>query len=218
MSVALLAGATGLVGQRVLRLLLADGAFTRVVALARRPLSVTDQKLSVELVPDFSRLDDRPAPAATVALCALGTTIKQAGSQEAFRAVDHDAVVAFARWAARAGCQTFVLVSSVGADAGAGTFYLQVKGQAEESVAALGFRRFIALRPSLILGERQERRFGEAAAQALMPALSPLLLGPLRRYRGITGDQVAAAMITAARDQQPGREIWEHDRLVAAAA
>jgi uncharacterized protein YbjT (DUF2867 family) len=212
---ALLAGATGLVGSHCLRRLLADPAVTSVVALARRPLAVAEPKLRVELV-DFARLAERAPPPATVALCALGTTIKQAGSQAAFRQVDHDAVAEFGRFALRAGCQTFVLVSSVGADPAARSFYLRVKGEAEATIGALGFPRLVVLRPSLLLGARAESRPGEAAARVLMPALAPLLIGSLRRYRGIGVDTVAAAMVAAARSQEAGHFVWEHDQIAAA--
>jgi uncharacterized protein YbjT (DUF2867 family) len=214
---ALLAGATGLVGAHCLRQLVRNEAFTSVVAVARRPLELSDPKLQV-LQADFARLDQQPAPRADVGLCALGTTIKKAGSQPAFIAVDRDAVVAFARWAQRGGCRSFVLVSSVGADAGARNFYLRVKGEAERSIAALGFQRFVALRPSLILGERADRRPGERVAQAMMPLVAPLLVGALRRYRGVSAASVAAALIAAAQGDESGVFVWEHDQIQAHAA
>jgi uncharacterized protein YbjT (DUF2867 family) len=213
---ALLAGATGLVGGRCLERLLADSACRQVVVLGRRPLTVTHEKVQAEVV-DFARLIERPTMAASVALCALGTTVKQAGSREAFRAVDHDAVAAFARWALHGGCWTFVLVSSVGADRRSRSFYLRVKGEVEETIARIGFRRFVALRPSFLLGARGERRPAEAIVQAVVPALAPVLAGPLRRYRAISADAVAAAMIAAAQGPEPGRFIWEHDRILHAA-
>jgi uncharacterized protein YbjT (DUF2867 family) len=212
----LLAGATGLVGGLALRRLLEGRAFDHVVALTRRELAPRP-RLTGRVVA-FSDLDHvEPVPAAA-ALCALGTTIKAAGSQEAFRAVDHEAVVAFARWARRGGAPTFVLVSSVGADARARNFYLRVKGEAEESVAGLGFPRFVALRPSLLLGDRTEHRTGEAWARTLAPGFNPLLFGPFRRYRAIEADDVAAALIAAAADPAPARLVWEHDAIAAAAA
>jgi uncharacterized protein YbjT (DUF2867 family) len=102
---------------------------------------------------------------ARVALCALGTTIKKAGSEAAFRAVDLDAVVAFARWAKDGGAEVLGLVSSVGADVSASSFYLRVKGQAEEAIAAIGFRSFVALRPGLLLGDRSESRPGDSVGR-----------------------------------------------------
>jgi uncharacterized protein YbjT (DUF2867 family) len=209
---ALLAGGSGLVGGLAITHLLAPGAFTRVVALGRRP--VPARPGLVQRTVDFARLDaEAPAPA-SAAVCALGTTIRKAGSREAFRAVDVEGVVAFARWARSGGASTFVLVSSVGADPRSASFYLRCKGDAEEAVAGLGFARFVALRPSLLLGPRGESRSGEAIGKALAPLLNPLLQGPLRRYRAIEADAVAAAAARAALDPSPGRLAWEYGVLV----
>ena len=212
----LLAGATGLVGGLALRRLVDSGAIDQVVVISRRPLPSTPDRTRV-IVADFDRLDEVPPIPARAALCALGTTIKKAGSQAAFRAVDHDAVVAFGRWARRGGADCFVLVSSVGAAAGAGNFYLRVKGEAEQAVAALGYPRFVCLRPSMLLGARSEHRPAEAFARVLVPVLNPLMLGPARRYRAISADTVAAALIAAAENRRPGHAVWEHDQLQAAA-
>lgn len=207
----LLAGATGLVGGLAVRHLLAPGAFARVVALVRRP---PPRPAGVETrVVDFAHLHREPIVEAAAAVCALGTTIAKAGSPAAFRAVDVDAVLAFGRWAREGGVSTFVLVSSVGADDRSSSFYLRCKGEAEERVAEMGFARFVALRPSLLLGERSEARRGEAIARRLGPLATPLLLGPLRRYRAIDADRVAAASARAALDPAPGRFTWEYDAL-----
>ncbi len=209
----LLAGSTGLVGGRCLELLLASPDWKEVGALARRPLGRADARLRPIVVAEMTRLDEVPTVPADVALCALGTTIRKAGSEEAFAAVDRDAVAAFAWWARRGGARTFVMVSSVGAAVNAGTFYLRIKGEAEEAVAKLDFPRFVALRPSLLLGPRAERRPAEAAFQKIAPLLSPLLQGPLRRYRAMPVEAVARAMLAAAADPTPGRFVWEHDRI-----
>jgi uncharacterized protein YbjT (DUF2867 family) len=212
----LLAGATGLVGGLALQRLLELTTFDQVVVVARRPLEHSHGRLRA-IVTDFDRLEAQPPVPCTAALCALGTTIKKAGSEAAFRAVDRDAVVAFARWARRGGASCFVLVSSVGAAPDASNFYLRVKGEAEQAVAALGYDRFVTLRPSMLLGPRSERRPLEAVGRAVVPALNPLLRGAWRRYRGIPADAVAAAMVAAAADGPPGRMVWEHDQLQAAA-
>jgi uncharacterized protein YbjT (DUF2867 family) len=210
-----LAGSTGLVGGLALQRLLAGTAYAQVLVVGRRPPERKDPRLH-PLTSEFERLEVVPPPSVTAALCALGTTIKKAGSQAAFRAVDLDAVVAFARWARRGGARSFVLVSSVGAAPDAGNFYLRVKGEAEQAVAAIGYDRFVALRPSMILGPRGERRPLEAIGQAVFPKLNPLLIGGWRRYRGITADAVAAAMVAAA-DGPSGRLVWEYEQLSAAA-
>jgi len=209
---ALLAGGSGLVGGLAVSHLLGPGAFDRVIALGRRPLPARpglDQRTV-----DFTRLDFEPPVPAAAAVCALGTTIRKAGSRAAFEAVDVDAVIAFARWARVGGAVTLVLVSSVGADPASSSFYLRCKGKAEEAVAGLGFARFVALRPGLLLGAREEARPGEAIGRALTPLLNRLLQGPLRRYRGVEADLVAAAAARAALDPTPGRFVWEYDTLV----
>ena len=214
---AVVAGATGLVGRYCVRELLASPAFPQVVVLTRRPLEPGPPKLENRLLPDFGKLGELPPVAVDAALCALGTTIKTAGSEAAFRAVDREAVVAFATWARRGGATTFVLVSSVGASMRARNFYLRVKGEAEEAVGRLGYPRFVVLRPSLLQGPRTEQRPGEAVVRAVAPLLNPLLLGPLRRYRAVPAETVARAMLAAASDSRPGRFLWEHDDIIGAA-
>jgi uncharacterized protein YbjT (DUF2867 family) len=210
----LIAGASGLVGALCLRRLLAAGA-DEVVAVARRPLGESDRRLQV-IITELDRLGIVPPSPARAALCALGTTMARAGSQQAFRAVDQDAVLAFARWARQGGATTFVLVSSVGAAAKSRSFYLRVKGETEEAIGALGFSRVVVLRPSLLVGPRAERRFGERVAQALMPALTPMLMGGLRRYRALSAADVAGAMVAAVRTSEPGTFVWHHDEILAA--
>jgi uncharacterized protein YbjT (DUF2867 family) len=213
----LLAGATGLVGDLCLRRLLAKTSTAeRVVAVVRRPPAQEDARLQVLETP-FDQLPGHIPVPARAALCALGTTMAQAGSQDAFRQVDHDAVVAFARWARAGGVTTFVLVSSAGAAPGSRTFYLRVKGEAEEAVAAVGFPRVVVLRPGVLIGPRRETRRGDAIAQRLMPLLKPLMAGPLRRFRAISADTVAAAMIAATATRDPGRHVWHNQDIEAAA-
>jgi uncharacterized protein YbjT (DUF2867 family) len=215
----LLAGATGLVGGHCLRQLIRQ-ADRQVVAVVRRPLGLNLPFLQT-VVSELGRLEDMPPPALTtpgaIALCALGTTLRRAGSQEAFRAVDRDGVLAFARWCQRLGARSFVLVSSVGAAPASRSFYLRVKAEAEREVAALGWTRLVILRPGLLLGRRDERRPGEAIAQVAMPLLHPLLRGRLRRYRGIDAAVVARAMIAGSQGP-PGQVIWHNPEIEAAAA
>ena len=212
---ALVAGGTGLVGGLLLRRLAADGTFPRVLAVGRRAPS--EALAGVEaLVVDLSELSKLPAkgtprlPSATDAFCALGTTIRAAGSQEKFRAVDHGLVLAFARAALAAGAKRLILVSSVGADPASSNFYLRVKGEAERDLAALPFEGVAILRPSLLLGERRESRPGERVAALASRALSFVFLGPLARYRPVEADDVAAAMVALARGEVTGRLVVEY--------
>lgn len=200
----LLAGATGLVGSRVLALL------PDAVPVGRRATGRAG-----EILADFVALP--PLPPADVAICALGTTIRVAGSQAAFRAVDYDAVLAFARAAQAAGVSRFVVVTAVGADAGSGVFYSRVKGEVERDLTALGFARLDIIQPGLILGPRAERRPVEAFFQAAMPVLNPLLAGGLARYGGIPAETVAAAIVALAHRVVPGRFIHQNRALAALA-
>ena len=132
---------------------------------------------------------------ADVVFCCLGTTIKQAGSQRAFLAIDFDLVVSIARAAAAAGARSLVVVSSVGADPASANFYLRTKGEMEQAVGEIGFAKFGIVRPSLLLGDRDEFRPAEALGKIATTLINPFLLGGLAKYRGVDADTVATAMI-----------------------
>lgn len=208
---ALIAGASGLVGGRLLELLLASPDYERVATLGRRPLPLSHPKLEQKTV-DFAALD-AAAIRGDELFCCLGTTIKKAGGREAFRRVDFDAVLALATLAAQNGVHHFFLVSSMGADEHSAAFYSRVKGEIEKAVTTLPFEGVHIFRPSLLLGARSESRPAEALAQALSPLLSPLCVGPLRPYRPIEAETVARAMLAAARVARPGLEILPSDRI-----
>jgi uncharacterized protein YbjT (DUF2867 family) len=210
MATAWLAGGSGLVGGVLLRRLLEDHHFERVVSFGRRVLPIQDPRL-VQVEVDFSEggaLDAAAAP--TVAFSCLGTTIRKAGSQEAFRRVDHDAVVAFARAARRRGASAFIHVSSLGANPGSRNFYSRVKGEAERDVEGLGFPSVHALRPSILDGEREESRPAERVGLVIGRALAPLL----GKYRPTPVSTVAAKMVALARNPAPGAHVVEPDRMV----
>lgn len=204
-SAPLLAGATGLVGSRVLALL------PDAMSVGRRATGRAG-----EIVADFAALP--PLPPAEVAICALGTTIRTAGSQAAFRAVDHDAVLAFARAAQAAGVSRFIVVTAVGADPGSSVFYSRVKGEVERELTSFGFARLDIVQPGLIIGPRPERRPVEAFFQAMTPLLDPLLVGGLARYGGVDADTIAAAIAALAHRVVPGRFIHQNRALAALAA
>ena len=210
-AIALVAGATGLVGSALCRQLQADGRYGQVVVLARGATPDWPAPLQVAQI-DFARLDEwQPTVPIDTVFCALGTTMRKAGSETAFRAVDHDLVLAIARLAQRARARHFVFVSSVGADPASRTFYLRVKGETEAAIRALGLPHVVALRPALLLGPRTDgrsadRRPAERMAQAAGAALGPLMVGPLARYRPIEADRVARVMRAMA---EPGREGYE---------
>ena len=206
----LLIGATGLVGRHVLRLALADARVTTVVALARKPLPA-HPKLIAPFV-DFDAL----APDATwwradAVICALGTTMKVAGSQEAFRKVDLDYPLAVARLARVAGTPAYVLNSAAGANPTSRFFYNRVKGELERELAALDFASLTQVRPGLIGGERESVRAGEAALALVLGALAPVLP---RRWRINPAERIAQALLEAALTARPGVHIVTSDKLI----
>lgn len=204
--VALIAGASGLIGGLLLEQLLRAPLYEQVVAVTRRPLAIKHPKLH-EIVGDFENVETAVAAAGfkpTDAFCTLGTTIKKAGSQAAFSKVDFEYVLRFARAAKAAGAQRFLLVTAVGANARSAIFYSRVKGEIEDAVRALGFEATHIFRPSMLMGERNERRPGESIAKTLTPYVSPFLIGPASIYKGIKADTVAAAMAAAARRADRG--------------
>jgi uncharacterized protein YbjT (DUF2867 family) len=202
---ALLVGSSGLIGSRLLTRLLAHPEYQRVTVWVRRPVSLEIHKFA-QVVVDFDRLEEQAQSLiADDVYVALGTTIKTAGSQEAFRRVDHDYPLAVARIALRRGAQRFLMVSALGADAQSRVFYNRVKGEVETDIRALGLAKVWFFRPSLLVGDRAESRLGEQIGNAVGKVIAPLLIGGLRRYRPIAADAVAAAMVYAAtRDVQPG--------------
>lgn len=191
-----LAGATGLVGGLLLRRLLEDPGVREIRLVGRRaPEGVgADERLRFHQE-DFARLPGTPAWArADRGYCCLGTTIRAAGSRGAFRGVDHDAVIAFARALRAGGTADFRAVSSVGADPAARSFYLRVKGETERDLAALGFASLRLFRPSFLRGPRAGFRFGERLALVTAPLWGALLFGDARRYRPTDAAALAAAM------------------------
>jgi uncharacterized protein YbjT (DUF2867 family) len=205
---ALLAGATGLIGRELAAQWPGPGVLH---LLARRPLAAAKASQRVMVV-DFAAL---PAlPAAQDAYCCLGTTIKVAGSQAAFRAVDFDAVVAFAKAARKAGATRLAVVSALGAGPNASGFYNRVKGEMEAAISQLGFECVVIARPSLLTGDRnalgQPQRLGEKLTLALTAPFTPLIP---KAYRPIAAATVASAMLRAVAQAQPGVRLLESGEL-----
>lgn len=206
----LLAGATGLVGRHALDRLLAAPECSALIAPTRRALDLVHPKLHNPLV-DFERL---PAQApwwqVDAAICALGTTMKQAGSRAAFRRVDHDYSLAIAQLALQHGATAFALNSALGADPHSRIFYNRVKGELERDLQALGFASLTLVRPGLIGGARAQPRSAERLAGALLRTLGPLLP---RRYRINPAAHVAAALADNALRPRAGRHVVGSDQL-----
>jgi len=202
--VALLAGASGLVGGYLLDALLEAPDFTRVYAVTRRPLTREHPRLANRTV-QFDKLAAQlTGLTCHTAFCCLGTTIHAAGSQQAFRHVDFDHLLSFAQVAKEAQVQRFIVVSSAGADAQSRNFYLRTKGESEQALALLGFAGLDILQPGVLLGWRREMRPLELVARVLMPLVNPLLVGSRTMYRGIPARAVAHAMLGAARAGRRG--------------
>lgn len=200
------AGATGLVGRAVVDALANDPMVARIVALVRRPLDRAPASVESRIVAfdalETSLADER----ADIAICCLGTTIRQAGSQAAFRRVDFDYVLAFARAAKAAGVRHFLVVTALGASPTSLGFYNRVKGEVEEALANVGFDALTIVRPSLLLGERTEMRIAERLA------------APLSRFlpigvRGIEGDTVARAIVRLAAEPARGKRVVPSSEL-----
>jgi uncharacterized protein YbjT (DUF2867 family) len=197
--IALVAGATGLVGGLLVNTLLDAPDYTRVYALTRRPLGKEHPKLANRVV-SFQRMGEQlKGLVAHDAYCCIGTTIAQAGSQEAFREVDVDAVLLFAQVARAAQVKRFVVVSSVGADMASKKFYLRTKAEMEDAITAAGFPSVDILQPSLLLGSRKQMRPLELAGTIFAPLINPLLTGSREAYRAIPAEVVARAMLGASR-------------------
>jgi len=192
----LLAGGTGLVGSAVIGMGIQAGV--ELVGVGRRATG----KLAEEVV---TNLIDFPAlPAAETAICTLGTTIRAAGSRDAFRAVDYGAVMAFAAAARSAGTSHFIVVTAVGANPQSSVFYSSVKGQVERDLSDLGFTRLDIVRPGLLLGRRAARRPIESLLQTLAPVTDSLMLGPWRRYRSVNARDLAHYLLALTSRSAPG--------------
>ena len=210
---ALLLGATGLVGGHCLDLLLADAAYDAVVTLGRRPLGRSHPQLTHHVV-DFDRLAEVASLIeARDVFCCLGTTMKKAGSKEAFRKVDYEYPVAAARIAEANGAEQYLFISALGAGTRSPFFYNRVKGEVEKAICALSFDGVYVLRPSLITGDREDARAGEQAWERVLGALSFVLRGPFRKYRPIEAHTIARAMVTMAKRQPGGVRVIESDQI-----
>lgn len=215
--IVVLAGASGVVGSEVLGALLSREEIGQVVSVGRRAPPLRHDRLVSKIVDLHSAIAIAPEipDGSAAAICCLGTTMKKAGSKDAFRAVDHDAVVAFAEAARGKDVPRFLVVSSIGADPGARTFYLRTKGETEEALRRLGFPQLTIVRPSFIddRGTRPEHRLGERLALPLARAIFSVV-GKTSRYAPIGADTIARAMVALAFDpiREPVR-IVESDAL-----
>lgn len=209
-----IAGAGGLVGSRLLDLLLADVTVSRIILLARKQPEVESKKVEV-LLTDFNDL--RPLKSklaeAEILYCCIGTTMKTAGSKEAFRAVDYEIPFRLAEIASAAGVKKFIAISSLGADPHSRNFYLKTKGEMERDIADnFRFQKLAFVRPSMLLGPRKEFRLGEKIGQFFMVVFSFMMVGRFEKYRPIYDFNVAKAMISVSNSVN-NQKVYESAEL-----
>ena len=199
-----IAGSTGLIGAKLRSVLTLQKPTEKALIFARKEIMLYSNEELVET--DFKEILQLEASVGT-GFCALGTTIKKAGSKAAFRAVDIDMVLAFANWCLAHGAKTFVVVSSVGADGMSSNFYLRTKGEMEEAISKIGFEKVIVLRPSLLLGSRKEFRLGENIGTWVAKVFPFLFIGKFKKYKPVYAIQVVRAMLDGVAKLPAGRHI-----------
>jgi len=203
--VALVAGSTGLIGNQLLELLLSDSYYDKVIAISRKPLVLNHNKLE-NVVMNIEQLKDHSQLSADDIFCCLGSTMKQAGSREAFRKVDFDFPLELGMLLKSNGAQQYLLVSALGSNKNSSIFYNQVKGEVEEALANLNYNCLQIFRPSLLTGPRVEKRTGEDIAKFIYKYFGFLI--PLK-YKSIESIKVARAMLTLAKENRSG--IFFHE-------
>lgn len=209
---AIIAGATGLIGSELLEQVIQDDYYQKIYVLTRRELELTHERVEPLLL-NYDEFRAEDLPKVQDVYCCLGTTMKNAGSKSAFRKVDYHYPLKLAELCRKNGATQYLLVSSMGANKNARFFYNQVKGEIEEALAAAGYPTLHIFRPSILLGDREEKRGGEKVAQALMKAVSPVMLGKLKNYRPIYGKTVAEAMFMAARQKLSGPHLFASEQI-----
>ncbi len=212
---AVVAGATGMMGRQLVQLLLEDPAYQRIIVLVRRSLGISHPKL-VEKHISFDRLEnelDASVLKDADVYCTLGTTMKQAGSKEAFLKVDHAYPLALAKAALKHGAASFIIVSAMWASEQSRMFYTRVKGQLERELLSLGLPRLVILRPSLVLGVREDESFSDRASYTIFRLIDPVLVGKLARMKAIPCKNVAQAMIMTAHESGPAVEVLESEEI-----
>lgn len=211
---ALIVGATGLVGNELLHILLDSSMYESICILVRMRISTEHTKLTQQIV-DFNALEKHAEMfAVDDVFCCLGTTIKKAGSQEAFKKVDFEYPLQVARLAKQKDAKQFLIISAMGANKNSKVFYSRVKGEIEAALEDVDILSLHIFRPSLLLGKRKEFRLGERFAEVISPIFSVLLIGRLRKYKPIQAKDVAIAMYENAKDGQIGRFVYDGNQMI----
>ncbi len=208
---ALVVGGTGLIGKKLVELLLKSNLYEEVRVLIRKSTGITHPRL-VEVKYNFKQPDATQVIGDDV-FCCLGTTMKQAGSKEAFFAVDYEYPLQIARFARQKGATRYLIVTAMGANAESTFFYNRVKGEVEEDLQTLNYPSLHLFRPSLLTGDRSEKRLGERVGESVLNFLKPIMKGPLEKYQPIEAEKVAKAMLTQAQTTSKGVIIHESPEL-----
>ena len=209
---AVVIGATGEVGKELIALLINHSAIKNVTGLVRRPIDSSHTKLTYNVI-DFDAMSSLPLDSFDIAFCCLGTTIKKAGSQQAFEKVDLDYVVEFAKYAYKSNASQFHVVSASGANKTSFFFYNRVKGHMEEAIKKISFQSTFVYRPALLDSNRIEQRSGEKIAIRIFRVINPLLRGPLKKFASITTRKVAQGMVNRINRAAPGFYIIRSDEI-----
>lgn len=208
--VALLLGASGLTGGYCLQELLDNPTFEKIITPLRKEIGIKHTKLA-QVIIDFDKIADYQAQfKADVVFCCLGTTIRKVGSKAAFKKIDYEYPLQFAKTALLEGAHTYALISSMGASMKSPFFYSQVKGELESELKKLNYQTLIILQPSLLLGDRKERRFGEDMAKIFMPIFDFFIP---KKYQAIQAQQVSKAMVKLATQGLNGLIVKESDKI-----
>lgn len=205
-----IAGATGLTGNYCLEFLLLQIKVTKVISIGRKPTGIQNEKLEEVILKDNKLQSEIVADAF---ICCLGTTIKKAGSKKAFKEIDFELPIYLAKELLKNGCKTAVVISALGADQNSTFFYNQVKGEMEKEMEKIGFESLSIFRPSIIDGNRKEKRFGEKIGLAVMKFFSPFFLGSLKNYRPIHAKIIGRALMIAVLMQKKGTTIYLSEEI-----
>lgn len=214
MKTALVFGATGQTGEQLTDLLLLDDRYSKVKLFVRKSTNRKHNKL-VEVVNDLNDISlIKDEITGDDLFCCLGTTIKKAGSQEAFKKVDYYLPLSIAKAAKENAVTSMITISALGANAKSSNFYTKTKGEVEQDIAAIGIAHTAFVRPSLLLGSRKEFRLGERIGKAVFSLINPLFIGKLKRYKAIHSKTVAKAMVHIANDGKTGTRHIENEELL----
>ena len=212
MKTAIVIGATGLVGSTLVKQICENPNYSKVVLLLRKPLNISHSKLIQEVI-NFDKLDVSKIVGDDL-FCAMGTTLAKAGSKENQYKIDCTYPYEIGKIAKVNGVKQFILVSSAGANFESSNFYLRTKGDLEKKIQSIGFQNFVSVRPSMLLGDRQESRLGERIGKGVFNLLSPLMFGSLRKYRSVEASDVAKSMQRFANQELSGVKYVEYDDIM----